>query len=53
MTIPPECQEELAARIPNAKLKIVERAGHDAHSEQPDEVMQAIREFIPTNSPVA
>jgi pimeloyl-ACP methyl ester carboxylesterase len=43
---PPEHQVELAAGIPNARLRIIERAGHNAHEEQPAEVMQAVREFI-------
>jgi proline iminopeptidase len=44
---PPEHQLELAAGIPNARLRIIERAGHNAHSERPAEVIQAIREFLP------
>jgi proline-specific peptidase len=43
---PPEHQLELAAGIPNARLRIIERAGHDAHSEQPAEVMEAVSDFI-------
>jgi proline iminopeptidase len=43
---PPECQGELAAGIPNARLRIIERAGHNPQSEQPDEVMEAVRAFI-------
>ena len=43
---PPEHQEELAARIPNAKLRIIERAGHNAHTEQADEVLHAVRSFV-------
>jgi proline iminopeptidase len=43
---PPECQRELAAGIPNARLQLIERAGHNPQSEQPDEVMQAVRDFI-------
>jgi proline-specific peptidase len=43
---PPECQEELAAGIPKARLKIIERAGHNPHEEQPAQVMPTIREFI-------
>jgi pimeloyl-ACP methyl ester carboxylesterase len=43
---PPEHQLELAARIPNARLRIIERAGHNPHSERPDEVMEAVRDFI-------
>jgi len=43
---PPVHQVELAAGIPNARLRIIERAGHNPHSEQPDEVIATIREFI-------
>ncbi len=43
---PPEHQVELAAGIPNARLRIIERAGHNAHSERPAEVMKAVRDFI-------
>jgi proline-specific peptidase len=43
---PPEHQVELAAGIPNARLQIIECAGHNSHSEQPTEVMQAVRDFI-------
>jgi proline iminopeptidase len=47
---PPEHQAQLAAGIPNAQLRIIERAGHNPHSEQPDEVMGAVRDFIPAGS---
>jgi proline iminopeptidase len=40
---PPEHQIELAAGIPHARLHIVERAGHNPHEEQTEEVMAAIR----------
>lgn len=43
---PPEHQRELAAAIPDARLRIIERAGHNPHSEQPGEVMAALREFL-------
>jgi proline iminopeptidase len=43
---PPEHQLELAAGIPDARLRIIERAGHSPHLEQPAEVMEAIRDFI-------
>jgi pimeloyl-ACP methyl ester carboxylesterase len=49
---PPEHQLELAAGIPNARLKIIERAGHNPHSEQPAEVMEAVRDFIPAGAAV-
>jgi proline iminopeptidase len=43
---PPEHQRELAAGIPGARLQIIERAGHNAHAEQPAEVMAAVKDFI-------
>jgi proline iminopeptidase len=43
---PPEHQEQLAAGIPNARLRIIERAGHNPHDERTDEVMDAIAEFL-------
>ena len=43
---PPEHQVALAAGIPNARLQIIERAGHNSHSERPTEVMEAVRDFI-------
>jgi len=43
---PPEHQEELAARIPNARLVIIDRAGHNPHDEQPTETLKAVREFL-------
>jgi proline iminopeptidase len=49
---PPEHQAELAAGIPNARLRIIERAGHNAHSEQPAEVIGAVRDFISADAPV-
>jgi proline iminopeptidase len=43
---PPEHQAQLAAGIPNAQLRIIERAGHNPHDEQPAQVMAAIRSFF-------
>lgn len=43
---PPECQRELAAGIPHARLRIIDRAGHNPHAEQAAEVMQAVRNFL-------
>ncbi len=48
---PPEHQEELAAGIPGARLKIIDQAGHNAHLERPDEVMGAVRTFMATATP--
>jgi len=50
---PPEAQLELAAGLPNARLRIIERAGHNPQSEQTAEVMQAIRDFIPADPEAA
>lgn len=43
---PPEHQAALAAGIANARLEIIERAGHNAHLERSAEVIRAIREFM-------
>ena len=42
---PPECQLELVAGNPNARLRIVERAGHNPQLERPDDVMDSVRAF--------
>jgi len=49
---PPEHQVELAAGIPNARLRIIEHAGHNPHSEQPAEVIEAVRDFISAGAAV-
>ena len=36
----------LADRLPNARLELIERAGHNAPSERPDVVIAAIRRFM-------
>ena len=43
---PPEHQEELAAAIPNARLVIIDRAGHNPHEEKPAETLNVVREFL-------
>ncbi len=43
---PPEHQQELAARIPNARLVLIDRAGHNPHDEQPAQTIRAIRDFM-------
>jgi proline iminopeptidase len=43
---PPEHQAELAARIPNARLVLIDRAGHNPHDEQPAETIRAVRDFM-------
>ncbi|HEX2884108.1 MAG TPA: alpha/beta hydrolase [Candidatus Limnocylindria bacterium] len=49
---PPEHQEGLAAGIPDARLVLVDGAAHNPQSERPDEVMDAIRAFLPTRASV-
>jgi proline iminopeptidase len=48
---PPEHQAALAAGIANAQLEIIERAGHNALSERPAEVLGVVRGFIAGESP--
>lgn len=43
---PPESQQGLAAGIPNARLQLIDRAGHNPHEERPAEVMAAVRDFL-------
>ncbi len=48
LVFPPECQRELAAAIPHARLHLVDHAGHNSHDEQTDEVLRAVRKFVST-----
>jgi proline iminopeptidase len=48
---PPEHQAALSARIPNARLEIIEHAGHNAPTERPAEVIQAVRDFMAAVNP--
>jgi proline iminopeptidase len=50
---PPEHQEQLAAGIPNAQLRIIDRAGHNPHDEQRAEVMAAVRGFLAAGGPAS
>lgn len=43
---PPEHQQELADGIPNARLLLIDRAGHNPHVEQSAQVMHAVQEFL-------
>lgn len=43
---PPEHQAILADRIPNARLELIEGAGHNPQDERPAETMAAIRDFL-------
>jgi proline iminopeptidase len=46
---PPEHQAMLAAGIPDARLAIIERAGHNPQDEQPAAVMDVVRNFLLTS----
>ena len=50
---PPECQHELVAGIPHARLRLIERAGHNPHDERTAEVMKAVDEFLTAEGPAA
>ncbi len=43
---PPESQALLAAGIPSARLRIIERAGHNPQSERPTETLAAVADFL-------
>jgi proline iminopeptidase len=43
---PPESQALLAAGISNARLRIIQRAGHNPQSERPAETVAAIADFL-------
>jgi proline-specific peptidase len=43
---PPEHQAMLAAGLPNARLEIIERAGHNAHLERTSDVIEIIKSFL-------
>jgi proline iminopeptidase len=43
---PPEHQAILADRLPQARLELVERAGHNPQMEQKREVLHLIRGFL-------
>ncbi len=45
---PPEHQAILADRLSNAKLVLIERAGHNPQMERTAEVIQAVRDFMAT-----
>jgi proline iminopeptidase len=43
---PPESQALLAAGIPDASLRIIERAGHNPQTERPQETLAAVADFL-------
>lgn len=51
---PPESQALLAEGIPDARLRIIERAGHNPQSERPAETLAAVAEFLaPASAPLS
>lgn len=48
---PPEHQAILADRLPNAQLEIIERAGHNPHSERTAEVVEVFKSFLTDVNP--
>ena len=50
---PPEHQAILADRLRNARLEIIERAGHNAHDEQADVVIHILRQYLSASARVA
>lgn len=46
---PPNLSQELAAKIPNAKLKIIPNAGHLSNLDQPETFNRLIENFIKEN----
>lgn len=49
--LPPEAGEELAGRIPNARLELVPSAGHLPLEEQPDYCNRALLAFLGAEGP--
>jgi proline iminopeptidase len=45
-TCVPEAAEDMAARIPEAELKILEHSGHMGFAEEPQEYLGAVRRFL-------
>lgn len=48
---PPEHQQELAAGIPNSRLVIIDRAGHNVQDEQPERIQRLISVFLLDDHP--
>jgi pimeloyl-ACP methyl ester carboxylesterase len=50
---PPAIAEFLTGKLPNAKLRIIEKAGHLSNIERPDDFNQCIEDFIYSEIPIA
>jgi pimeloyl-ACP methyl ester carboxylesterase len=46
--VPLECGERFAKALPNARLHVIERAGHFVEMERPDELARLVAAFVKT-----
>src|SRR5438876_10835736 len=44
--VPLECGERYAKALPNARLSVIERAGHFVEMERPDELSRLVADFV-------
>lgn len=44
--LPPVSGKKLSTSLPNARLKLIEKCGHNPHEEKPAEVINSILEFL-------
>ncbi|SDZ77489.1 alpha/beta fold hydrolase [Microbulbifer marinus] len=51
LSLPPPCSISMAERLPDAQLKVVEKAGHLSSLEQPEAVTKAMLEFMREHQP--
>lgn len=47
---PPERHERMAALIPNAALRLIDRSGHMSMMEEPGAILQALHEWLAMNA---
>jgi pimeloyl-ACP methyl ester carboxylesterase len=43
---PPERHGRMAALIPNAQCRLIDRSGHMSMMEEPDAILQALKEWL-------
>ncbi len=43
---PPDMSRQMAARVPNARLTLIEGAGHVSNIEQPEKFNRAVLAFL-------
>jgi pimeloyl-ACP methyl ester carboxylesterase len=44
---PPRAAKDLIGALPNARVVQIEGAGHAIMTEKPDELLEALRAFVP------